>query len=150
MGTYSFKNVQATLAGAGGNIVLGNSAGPSEEGITVEMIEDKNDMKVGADGQIMHSLRAGNAARITVRLLQTSPANAVLSQMYNFQKAGNGWGQNTLLVSDVIRGDVVTGSEIAFARQPALNYAKDGTMREWAFMGNVEEILGAGVPDVNV
>lgn len=151
MGTYSFLDVNASLAGPGGNISLGAGAGNSEEGITVEMKEEKNLQTVGADGKIMNSLRASNAGRISIRLLKTSPVNAALSLMYNFQKSSSGvWGQNSLVVSDVARGDVVSATEVAFTRQANLTYAKDGNMNEWIFEGSVEEILGAGVPDVNV
>lgn len=151
MGTYSFLNVQATLAGPGGNISLGNGSGSSEEGITVEMLEDKDAMVVGADGQIMHSLRASNAGRVTVRLLKTSPINAMLSALYNFQRQNSmNWGRNTLVVSDTIRGDVISGDTIAFAKHPVITYSKDANMNEWSFLGNVDELLGTGVPNVNV
>lgn len=150
MGTYSFLSVQATLAGPGGNISLGSGAGAAEEGITVEMLEEKDQMTVGADGSIMHSLRASNAARISVRLLKTSPVNAQLSELYNFQRQSPAnWGQNTLVVSDTVRGDLVSGSQIAFARQPQLTYAKDAGMQEWIFYGPVNQTLGSGAPSVN-
>jgi predicted SPOUT superfamily RNA methylase MTH1 len=151
MGTYSFLNVQATISGPGGSFSIGSTAGNSEEGISVEMLEEKDDMKVGADGTIMHTLRASDAARVTIRLLQTSPVNSQLSALYNFQRknAGN-WGQNVIRISDMARGDVISSVEAAFARQPQVTYHKDGTMREWVFLGRVDELLGAGVPDVNV
>lgn len=151
MGTYSFTDVQATLSGPGGSIGLGNGSGAAEEGITTEMKEEKNLQSVGADGQIMNTLRASRAGRITVRLLKTSPVNALLSAMYNFQSSTSGlWGNNVLVVSDTVRGDVVTATQVAFTRQPNLTYAKDGNMNEWIFEGAVTQILGAGTPDVNV
>lgn len=145
MGAYSFINVQAALSGPGGVINLGQGSGAAEEGITITYVEDKGDTKVGADGSIMQSLRAGQLARITVRLLKTSPTNALLSQMFNYQKASSGrWGQNSLRVSDPVRGDVVSGAQISFTKQPDLVYAKDGNTNEWSFMGAVEELLGSG------
>lgn len=150
MATYSFLNVHATLSGPGGSVQLGSGAGASEEGIDVDMLEEKDQMAVGADGSIMHSLRASDAGSIVVRLLKTSPVNAQLNQLYNFQKqsAGN-WGQNVLVVSDVQRGDVVTGTLMAFSKQAPVKYAKDGNMMEWRFQGRVEELLGTGVPDAS-
>lgn len=151
MSTYSFLSVQCTLSGPGGSVILGNSAGVAEEGISTEMKEDKNLQTVGADGEIMNSLRASNAGGFTIRLLKTSPSNAILSALYNFQKSSPAvWGQNQLRVSDVYRGDVITGNRIAFRKQPVITYAKDAGMNEWLFDGNVNELLGAGVPDVNV
>lgn len=151
MATYSFLAVSATIAGPGGAIAIGSGSGAAEEGITVEMIEEKDDMKVGADGSIMHSLRASSAARLTLRLLKTSPVNAQLSNLYNFQRlSAANWGQNQLVVSDVNRGDVVSMNQAAFARQPTVVWSKDGTINEWLFLGAINVVLGAGVPDVNV
>ena len=73
---YSFEDVQATITGPGGTISLGAGAGNAQEGISVEFIDDKDNMLMGADGSGVHSLRASNAARILVRLLKTSPVNA--------------------------------------------------------------------------
>lgn len=149
MSTYSFLNIQATLSGPGGVISLGSDAGIAEEGISIEPIEDKDAMTVGADGSIMHSLRASNAQRVSIRLLKTSPINALLSNLYNFQRLSSAnWGQNTLRISDTIRGDVISGSLMAFAKQPVVAYAKDGNMNEWSFMGNVIDLLGVGTPNL--
>lgn len=147
MATYSFINVQASLIGPGGNINIGAGSGASEEGITISMVEDKGDYKVGADGQVMQTLRASNLGHITVRLLKTSPTNALLSAMYNAQKTNAGlWGQNVIRVSDVQRGDVSLGTQMAFVKLPDIVYSKDGNMNEWNFVGNVEENLGTGTP----
>lgn len=149
MATYSFLSVQATLSGPGGRVSLGYGAATAEEGIDVDMIEDKNTMTPGSDGQIMHSLHAFDGARMTVRLLKTSPVNAQLNLLYNLQKANAAlWGNNVLVISDTARGDVLTGSQIAFVRQSPIKYGKDGGMNEWNFMGVVQEILGIGTPAI--
>lgn len=150
LGTYSFLNIQATLSGPGGSFPIGSSSGNADEGISIEMLEDKDLMTVGADGSVMHSLRASNAARISIRFLKTSPVNALLSALYNFQRTSAiNWGQNVLVISDVIRGDVIASAQCAFAKQANVTYAKDAGMMEWSFLGTVDEILGVGVPDVN-
>lgn len=147
MGTYSFLNVQASLVGPGGNANIGAGSGSAEEGITISMAEEKGDTKVGADGQLMQSLRASNLGRMSVRLLKTSPANAVLMAMYNLQKISAGlWGQNVIRIADVQRGDVHLGMQMAFTKLPDIVYSKDGNMNEWTFVGVVEEMLGTGNP----
>lgn len=151
MGTYSFLDVVASITGPGGAFPIGSGAGNAEEGISVEMLDEKDLMTVGADGTIMHSLRASNAARVTVRLLKTSPVNAQLSALYNFQRQTTAnWGQNTLSVSNPVSGDVASMSQVAFARQANPTWAKDGGMNEWIFYGNLNLQFGTGVPDVNV
>lgn len=58
MGAYSFADVTASIDGPGGNFAL--TGGAAEEGIKVEMAEDKNTMTAGADGEVMHSLHVAN------------------------------------------------------------------------------------------
>lgn len=151
MGAYSFQNVQASLSGPGGNISLGYGSGNSEEGISTEMIEDKDTMVLGADGTPMHSLHAGNGKRVTIRLLKTSPINALLSDLYNFQTASSGnHGQNVIVISDVERGDVETVTDAAFTRFPAVTWAKDANMNEWTFQGVAAgTTLGIGQPTLD-
>jgi predicted SPOUT superfamily RNA methylase MTH1 len=137
--------------GPGGAFNLGYGSGDAEEGLTVEMIDDKNKMDVGSDGTIMHSLRASNAGRITVRLLKTAPTNALLSALYNFQRFSSGnWGQNVIIVADTARGDLVNSSQMAFVKQSDLTYAQDGNYNTWVFIGSIDnELLGTGTPSAN-
>lgn len=147
MGAYSFLNVQASIVGPGGNLNLGAGSGSAKEGITISMAEDKGKTDVGADGQLMQSLRAGNFGHMTVRLLKTSPTNAMLSAMYNTQKTISSlWGNNVIRVADVVRGDVSLGTQMAFTKLPDVVYSEDGNMMDWVFAGNVEEMLGTGAP----
>lgn len=137
--------------GPGGAFNLGYGSGDAEEGITFEMIDDKNKMDVGADGQIMHSLRASNAGRATVRLLKTAPTNALLSALYNFQRFSSGnWGQNSISGADTARGDLILCSQMSFVKQSDLTYAQDGNYNTWVFMGSIDnELLGTGTPNAN-
>lgn len=147
--TYSFLDVQATLAGPTGVVDLGCGAGNAQEGITVAFNEDKDNMLVGADGSVMHSLRASQAGQITVRLLQTSESNNKLSIMYNAQAVSSSlWGQNVITVRNSATGDVIVASACAFTKQPDINYAQDGGTLEWVFnCGAINEILGTGSPE---
>jgi Protein of unknown function (DUF3277) len=151
VGTYSFINVLTSLSGPGGAFAIGYGSGAAKEGITAEMLEDKDMLTIGADGAAMHSLRANNGARVTIRLLKTAPTNGLLSNLYNFQRTSSAnWGQNIIRVTDVIRGDVCSGNLVAFARQPTITWAEDGNFNEWSFLAGVwNEILGFGTPDIN-
>lgn len=143
---YSFLNVNATLAGPGGIVNLGAGAAAAEEGIMIEAAEDKNVMTIGADGRGQHSLIASDACKVTVRLLKTSPVNALLMLMYNLQSASSAlWGLNVLTVVDSGRNDLTTVQNVAFNKKPALNYAKEAGMNEWVFDGiKADTVLGAG------
>ena len=142
--TYSFLDVHAAITGPGGAISLGSGAGNAEEGITIEPTGDINTMTIGADGTPMHSLHADKSGKVTVKLLKTSPINAKLSLMYAFQtSSGANHGQNTLLISNIATGDIITCRAVAFEKAPSINYAKDGGMNEWAFSaGIIDRTLG--------
>lgn len=143
---YSFLNVNASIVGPGGALNLAAGAAAAEEGITIEPVEDKNQMTIGADGKGQHSLIASDAATITVRLLKTSPLNAALQIMYDLQSASSAlWGTNVMTITDSGRGDVTVGQGVAFKKRVPLTYAKEAGIMEWIFdCIAVNTILGAG------
>jgi hypothetical protein len=147
MTTYSFLDCKATIVGPGGSINLGDGAGAADEGISIEMVEEKNTMQIGADGFGQHSLHAGMASKIRVRILKTSPTNAMLAQQYYLQTSTSALhGQNTITITDVARGDRITCQGVAYARMPALTYAKEAGMNEWEFdCIMTAQILGSGI-----
>lgn len=146
MATYSFADVVASIAGPGGSFPLAYGAGTADEGITVAMTEEKDTMTTGSDGSVMHSLHAGKSGKFTVRLLKTSPTNALLSTLYGFQTTSSQFhGQNVLTIANPATGDLITGSLAAFAKLPNLTYAKDGGSNEWEFnVGRIDYVLGTG------
>ena len=95
----------------------------------------------------MHSLHAGKSGRAIVRLLKTSPQNAVLTQMYNQQTSSSLWhGHNTLTLNQAASGDSYTCREVAFQKFPANSYAKDSTLLEWGFnIAQIDPTLGSGI-----
>lgn len=145
--TYSFLDVSGTIAGPSLMASFGNSAGAAEEGITIEMVGDKNTMTVGADGFWMHSLHAGNGATVTLRLLKTSPTNALLMSAYNSQRITSAfWGKNTITIVQQVSNDDIVCAGCAFVRAPNMEYALEGGTVTWAFhAGRVDGLLGVYV-----
>lgn len=146
MSTYSFLNISCAVAGPGLAANLGAGASVSEEGITIEAVEDKNQMTIGADGKGQHSLLATDAAKITVRLLKTSPINALLMAAFDAQSISSAlWGQNVFTIVDSARGDTTIAQSCAFTKKPAINYKKEGDLLEWVFdCISATTILGVG------
>lgn len=140
MQTYSFTDVVATLSGPGSTpIILGVGSGASEEGISIEPVEETDTMHIGADGKVAHSLHASRAAKVRVRLLKTSPVNNQLQTLYNFQRSSSAfWGQNLLMISNFAAGDAYTCQGVAFARLPPNNWGKEAGTIEWEF--NVSQV----------
>ena len=151
MGAYSFLDVQAAIEGPGGAFQLGSGSGTAEEGITIEPTGDKNIMTIGADGTVMHSLRADASGTVTVTILRTSRANAQLQGLYNFQTASSrNHGQNTITIRNAVSGDVIICSEVAFAKGISNPYAVEGAKLAWAFhAGKIDTKLGTGTPEID-
>src|SRR5690606_21314484 len=134
MASYSFLDCNVAIAGPGGAFSMGSDAGASEEGIVIEAADDKNIMTIGAGGQGMHSLVAGDSSTVTVSLLKTSPTNALLMALYNYQSASSAtWGRNTIAVTDLARGDLITLEQVAFKKRTPLGYTKQGEKNVWTF-----------------
>lgn len=147
MSAYSFLNVSCAIAGPGIAANLGAGAAVAEEGITIEAMEDKNIMSIGADGNGQHSLIASQAGTVTVRLLKTSPVNALLMAAFELQGISSALhGKNTITVVDSASGDVTTMQQVAFKKKPVLTYAKEAGFNEWTFDAiKINTILGVGI-----
>jgi hypothetical protein len=145
MGSYSFLDVDVVIDGPGGNFSLKGEN--SEEGISIDPTGDQSSMTEGADGEVMHSLAAGSAVNVTVRLLKTSPINAQLMEMFKYQTASAArHGQNVITVRDSARGDNVVVSRAAFKKMPPNAWSKQGNIIEWVFDGGrTDPTLGAGI-----
>lgn len=132
--TYSFLSIAATLVGPGAALNLANGAAVAEEGIDIEPSEDINNMDIGADGRGMHSLSANKSGHVTVNLLKDSPLNSQLAALYAAQTAvPSAHGQNTITISNIDAGDIVTCQQCAFKRAPTVKYGKNGGIMQWAF-----------------
>lgn len=135
MSTYSFMDVTATFAGTTGVVDLGFGSAVTKEGITVTTANSRNTMTVGADGEVMHSLKADKSGTVTVRLLYTSPVNATLQTMFNAQSlSSSAWGNN----------EIITCRNAAFQKLPDRTFAEEGQMVEWVFdCGKIDVITGS-------
>lgn len=147
---YSFADVLVAIKGPNGSFNLGVGAAPAEEGISISQVDDKNTMMIGADGFAMHSLHMSKGGAVTVRLLKTSPTNALLMDMYNSDSSSASlWGQNTILIRDAARGDEITCAGCAFKKVPDVSFGKDGNVYEWTWdAATIDYVLGTGTPSI--
>lgn len=144
MAAYSFLNVSCIIGGPGLVANVGAGASVADEGISIEPKEDKNVMTIGADGEGQHSLLATDAHKVVIRLLKTSPWNAVLMAAYDLQSQSSAlWGQNIITVNDSASGDTHICQASAFLKKPVINYKKEADLIEWDFdCIKVTSILG--------
>jgi hypothetical protein len=144
MSTYSFLDVAASFAGPTGTADLGYGAAVAKEGITISASQDTNTMTIGADSEGTHNLHADKSGHLTVRLLKTSPTNAILMAHYDAQRARSSlWGQNIIIVRQTLAGDIATARQVAFGKVPDLTYADEAGLVEWLFHAiKIDRILG--------
>ncbi len=148
--SYCFADVKCSLTGPGGSVELGEQ-GVADEGIDFAFTGDKNTMTTGASGDGMHSLHAGQPGSVTVRLLKTSPLNAILSAMFASQTASSAnHGQNTITLNDAQRGDNWVAVQCAFRKHPDGKWAKEGNIQEWIFDSTrITPKFGSGKPSIS-
>lgn len=144
--TYSFADVVCSITGPGGSFILSED-NIADEGITIEMADDKSTMTTGATRGGMHSLHESRAGRVTIRLLKNSPNNRRLAELYRYQTQSSAYfGQNTISLSNPIWQDDHTCSQCGFVRMPTNTNAKDGGTMEWVFNSlDIDSVLGDGI-----
>jgi hypothetical protein len=84
---------------------------------------------------------------VTVRLLKTSPINALLMAAYDLQSASSAlWGQNIITITNTGQGDATIIQACAFKKKPQITYAKEAGMYEWTFDGiQANTVLGSNL-----
>ena len=144
MATYSFLSVTSSFTGPTGTIDLSYGASIAKEGITITPTGSRNTMTVGADGEVMHSLKADRSGTLTVRFLKTSPQNKKLMAAYNAQQlSASSWGNNVITVRQRDSDDTITCRNVSFQNMPTITFAEEGGLMEWTFdCGKIDGILG--------
>lgn len=143
---YSFQSVNAhlTSASAAVNVNLGNGATVHEEGIEITQADDKNTMKMGADGNWLNILHPGNGGTVTVNLLRNSPSVKALTVAYNLERVSQTlWGQDIIRIENKSSHDSITCVGCAFKKFPDIKYSKDSEIVKFVFdVGQINYTMG--------
>lgn len=141
---YSFLDTSIVITGPGGSFEL-SEMGIAGGGVSLEFNE-RTSMTEGADGSVMHTLKAAKTGRITVRFLKNGDGNFVLDRMFNFDNASAAnLGQNVISVRNVSLGDSFVGAQSAFVGKPTTVYGAEGPELEWRFnVGKLDGTFGNG------
>jgi hypothetical protein len=133
--TYAFADVSASISGPGaeaGFTISGPDTAAAEEAITITWGEEMNTQTIGADGSVMNSMHSAMAGTCNIRLQKISPVCVLLSQLIRNQRLSSArWGQNTITIRDVARGDLYTLAGCAWVRFPVNSYAKIGNVLDF-------------------
>lgn len=118
--------------------------------ITVTTNTDAFATVVGTRGDVARSRSQNRTGRITVRLMQTSPSNDLLSTIHNLDlNAPNGAGVFQVAVRDSATGRARYGAAAAWiVKAPDANFDATDTAREWVIECERLERFDAGVPSL--
>ena len=104
------------------------------DGTFVELEQDSDDFVdvAGTDGDVTRSKTNDRRATITLTLMSSSPANALLSALNNIdRRAGNGAGVGPCLIKDNQGTSLHAGEKSWIAKPPTVTYDKTATPRVW-------------------
>lgn len=123
---YDADNVTVSVAG----IPLHGYA--DGEFLTLEMETDMFDDVVGSDGEVSRSKTKDGRATATIKLMQTSDSNDLLSALAAADKlAQNGAGIGAFLVRDRSGRAIYTATECWVKKEPNVSFDRAAKEREW-------------------
>ena len=87
---------------------------------------------VGTDGEVTRSKTKDTRATVSLKLMQTSDSNDLLSALYNTDmSAPNGAGVGAFLVRDRSGRSLYTGDACWIQKAPDVSFDREATSREW-------------------
>jgi hypothetical protein len=122
---YNPDLVTITVAGV---LIQGYADG---EFVTIAQAADQFVDEVGTDGEVARSPTNDRRMDITIKLIQTSQSNAVLSSLLNAD-LNNPNGQTfSCQVEDVAGGTIAFGAESWIKKWPDSSFDRTAKSREW-------------------
>jgi len=128
-GNYSFDNVQLVVAGLW---ITGFAEG--DDAIMIEPNVDVNSNVFGAGGDATNIESTNRGGVMTVKLLQTSPSNAVFSGLLAKQRAGGGADFPVALTDLSNPGELVASAHCTLQRWPSIAYGEGHNSRDWGIL----------------
>jgi hypothetical protein len=124
---YSSSQVKVSIAGI--PITGGYADG---EFLRIERETEAFSDVVGTDGEVTRNATKDDRATVTLILLQSAEANAVLSAFHNADKnAEGGAGVGRFLVEDLNGATLHEGAQCWIQAEPDASYDREVTPREW-------------------
>lgn len=102
------------------------------EFLTIEQEADAFSDVVGTDGEVTRSKTKDYRATATLKLMQSSDSNDLLSTLYNTDRqASNGAGVGAFLVRDRNGRALYTSEACWIQKAPDVSFDRTPTAREW-------------------
>jgi len=119
----------AVVVSVGGADIEGFASGAI---VTIEQLTDDYLEVVGTTGEVVRSRSNDRRATVTIRLMQTSPSNDILSAISNADlNAPNGVGVTSLYIRDMNGRALYSAASCWIARPPQVTFDQTAQPREW-------------------
>lgn len=126
---YSFDKVEVIVAGVP---VTGFADG--DDAITIERNMALNEHLDGAGGDVVNIEKASRSGVVTIKLLQTSPMNAVLSGLLAKQEAGR-FDAFPIVVKNILDpAQLSTAKNCSIEGWPSQAFGAGHNAREWRIL----------------
>ncbi len=99
--------------------------------VTIARNEDAFTLQVGSDGEAARSKSNNKSGRMTIRLLQTSPSNDVLSTLALADEVTPGGAVFPFACKDLNGGSLHTAQTGWIVKKPDAEYVVEAGEREW-------------------
>ncbi len=127
--TAKFYDPDEVLVYFGGALIQGFADG---EYVTAEQMSPGFDSVVGTDGEVARSKSNDRRVKVTIKLLQTSASNAVLSAMHKADlNTPNGAGVATFSMQDLQGQTFINGAQAWISKFPDNSMDRTAKSREW-------------------
>lgn len=114
------------------------------EFVRVEYESDAFEDVCGTDGEVSRSKTNDFRATVTVRLMQTSPSNALLSALHTADRnTPGGVGVGPFLLQDQSGSSLLAGEKCWIRKAPPSSWDRTPTEREWTIrVARLEQFEG--------
>lgn len=137
--TYSAVNIIVSFAG-----VTMEGFADGDDVITVERNNPSMTQKVGMQGDTVYSQTADKTGKITVKLLQNSSTNTLLTAKIQASEAGAIFSA-PLIITEAESDAKVTAMKAVLEGQPTFSRGMNTNTVEWVFLSSDVQIAhGAG------
>lgn len=126
---YRADQVAVTVAG-----VLMSGFADADDAIMIENMSDQVDSVVGIDGEVAASVTNDRRVKLTLKLMQTSASNAILSSLLNdYINSPNG-STFAAQAEDTIGGSLAQGADCLVLGWPKSGFGRKAQERTWEIL----------------
>ena len=104
-----------------------------DDAVTIEDMNDFSEAMEGVDGAVIHSMGAGDAKTITLRLMHTSPTHKLLQNRIKMMREGF-TVPFSITIRDMRSGEGGGSATALILTRPGKNFGRTANEREWTIV----------------